>query len=99
MTQTTAEARRLWRYLYAQADEATPQRHPPPADLVRFDLLIERADLARLNEAVAALQREAPRRLTRAEVGRAIITRGIRQLADEPDYRPRKRGRPKKRRP
>lgn len=96
MTQTIAEARRLWRYLYGQADEATPQRHHPPADLVRLDLLIGRADLVQLNEAVAALQREAPRRLTRAEVGRAIITRGIRQLADEPDYRPRKRGRPKR---
>lgn len=96
MTRDTADARRLWRYLYEQASTATPQRHHPPADFVRFDLVIDRADLLRLNDAVAHLQRTAERRLSRAEVGRAILARAIRQLASEPDYKPRKRGRPRK---
>lgn len=96
MTDAQREARRLWRHLYQRAGATAPQRCHPPADYVRLDLLIERADLALLNEAVATLQREAPRRLTRAEVGRLLLTRAVRLLAAEADYKPRKRGRPKR---
>lgn len=47
--------------------------------MVRVDLLLEVEDARRLSEIVVELNRRCPRRLTRAEVGRHLLSRSIMQ--------------------
>lgn len=82
MTRDQAEGRRTWAALRNAATIDAPQRSHPPADYVRFDLLLLPEDVRLLGEVCAALDRVSVRRLPRAAVGRALITRAIRLTAE-----------------
>ena len=77
-THDVLEGRRAYRNLVARASADARQRSSPPADFVRLDLLLLRADAEALSELCVRVNREADRRLTRAECGRHLLTRAIR---------------------
>lgn len=71
------EAARAWAALLQHGEKAAAQRDHDPGELVRLDLLITRDDMRTLCALVEEVNRQSPRRLTRAEVGRHLISRAI----------------------
>lgn len=78
MTRDEVEGRRVWGALRCAASADTPQRHHPPADYVRLDLWMLAEDVQLLNDLCTALDKACVRRLPRAAVARALLTRAIR---------------------
>lgn len=81
MTRDQVEGRRIWGALRFAASPDCPQRFHPPANYVRFDLWLLEDDVHLLNDLCTALERCSVRRLPRAAVGRALLTRAIRLAA------------------
>lgn len=74
--QEEADAR-AWALLLKHGEERAAQRDHEPGELVRLDLLITGRTMERICELVEELNRREPRRLTRAEVGRHLLSRAI----------------------
>lgn len=81
MTRDEVEGRRIWGALRCAASADTPQRYHPPADYVRLDLWVLKDDVQLLGDLCTALDKASVRRLPRAAVARALITRAIRLAA------------------
>lgn len=71
------EAARAWAALLKHGTKEAQQRDHEPGDLVRLDLLITQDDMRTLCALVEEVNWQSPRRLTRAEVGRHLISRSI----------------------
>lgn len=78
--QEEADAR-AWALLLKHGEERAAQRDHEPGELVRLDLLITGRNMERICELVEELNRREPRRLTRAEVGRHLLSRAIMECA------------------
>ena len=77
-TSTQKDDCRAWTLLVKHGSAGAYQRWPDRR-MVRVDLLLEVEDARRLAEIVNELNRRCPRRLTRAEVGRHLLSRSIMQ--------------------
>lgn len=69
---------KTWDLLAKQASEHARQRDHG-GHLVRVDVLVEPSTARRLDEVVYEVQSRCPRRLTRAEVCRHLLTRSVMQ--------------------
>lgn len=77
-TSSRRDDERAWELLSKHATTHARQRWEGRR-MVRVDLLLEPEDARRLAEIVNELDRRSVRRLTRAEVGRHLLTRSIMQ--------------------
>ena len=77
-TSSQKDDARAWELLIKHGGKGACQRWEG-RHMVRVDLLLEVEDARRLSEIVVELNRRCPRRLTRAEVGRHLLSRSIMQ--------------------
>ena len=77
-TSSQKDDARAWALLIKHGSKGAYQRWQGRR-MVRVDLLLEVDDAVRLSEIVNEVNRLCPRRLTRAEVGRHLLTRSIMQ--------------------